>query len=239
MSGAPATAARPVGTDQRSGVGRRVVLVDDHEVVRAGLRTAIERSHCGCVVVGEAGTVGEASELIQRSAPDVAIVDVVLPDGDGIQLCREMSQHSPATACVLLTSFPEPAAELSAALAGAAAYLAKDSSATDLLTVIEEVGRGRRLLDDRAVAELLDRMASRPSEATMLGQLTGQERRVFELIGQGLSNRQIAERLFLAERTVKNYTSGLLRKLGMERRSQVAVLSARLAERRAQQARRG
>ena len=239
MSGAPATTARPVGTDRRSDVCRRVVLVDDHEVVRAGLRTAIERSSCGCVVVGEAGTVGEASELIQRSAPDVAIVDVVLPDGDGIQLCREMSQHSPATACVLLTSFPEPAAELSAALAGAAAYLAKDSRATDILGVIDAVGRGRRLLDDRAVVELLERVASQPVDAAPLAQLTGQERRVFELIGQGLSNRQIAERLYLAERTVKNYSSRLLGKLGMERRSEAAALAARLAERRAQQARSG
>lgn len=239
MSGAPATAARPVGADRRNDVSRRVVLVDDHEVVRAGLRTAIERSHCGCVVVGEAGTVREASELIQRSAPDVAIVDVVLPDGDGIQLCRETTRHSPATACVLLTSFPEPAAMLSAALAGAAAYLAKDSSATDILDVIEEVGRGRRLLDDRAVAELLERMASQPVETTPLAQLTGQERRVFELIGQGLSNRQIADRLYLAERTVKNYSSRLLGKLGMERRSEAAALAARLAERRAQQARGG
>jgi two-component system, NarL family, response regulator DevR len=216
-------------------VSRTVVLVDDHEVVRAGLRTAIGQASCGCVVVGEAGTVTEAYELIERTVPDIAILDVVLPDGDGIRLCREVRARHPETACVLLTSFPEPGAMLSAALAGAAAYLPKDSSATDILGVIEEVGQGRRLLDDRAVSELLERLAALPVEAAALGQLTGQERRVFELIGQGLSNRQIAARLHLAERTVKNYSSRLLQKLGMHRRAEAAVLAAQLAERRAQQ----
>jgi two-component system, NarL family, response regulator DevR len=224
-----------VESGQRSDVDRTVVVVDDHEVVRAGLRTAIERSACGCVVVGEAGTVTEASELIERTGPDIAIIDVVLPDGDGIQLCREIHAQRPDTACVLLTSFPEPGAMLSAAFAGAAAYLSKDSSATDLLGVLAEVSQGRRLLDDRAVSELLERLASLPADVAPLGRLTVQERRVFELIGQGLSNRQIADRMHLTERTVKNYSSRLLRKLGMERRSEAAVLSARLAERRAHQ----
>ncbi len=220
-------------------MARTVVVVDDHEVVRTGLRTAVEQSDCDCVVVGEAGTVTQAYELIERTVPDIAIVDVVLPDGDGIQLCREVSVHHPTTAFVLLTSFPEPAAMLSAALAGAAAYLAKDSSATDLLGVIAAVRRGERLLDGEAVSELLERITSLPTDAAALQQLTGQERRVFELIGQGLSNRQIADHLCLAERTVKNYSSRLLQKLGMERRSEAAILSARLAERRAQQQTRG
>ncbi|TVR34848.1 MAG: DNA-binding response regulator [Nitriliruptor sp.] len=212
-----------------------VVLVDDHEVVRAGLRTAIERSECGLVVIGEGRTVAEASELIERGRPDIVIVDVVLPDGDGIQLCREVTARYPATACVLLTSFPEPGAMLSAALAGAAAYEGKDSSATDILGVIAAVGQGRRLLDDQAVSELLEQLSSLPAEEAALEQLTGQERRVFELMGQGLSNRQIAERLYLTERTVKNYSSRLLGKLEMERRSEAAALSARLSERRAQE----
>lgn len=224
-----------VEADQRNDVASTVVLVDDHEVVRAGLRTAIEQSDCGCAVVGEAGTITDAYELIDRTVPDIAIIDVVLPDGDGIQLCREVSGRQPSTACVLLTSFPEPGGMLSAALAGAAAYLAKDSSATDILGVIAAVGQGSRLLDDQAVSELLEQLAGVPAGATELGQLTRQERRVFELIGQGLSNRQIAARLCLTERTVKNYSSRLLRKLGMDRRSQAAVLSAQLAERRAQQ----
>jgi two-component system, NarL family, response regulator DevR len=216
-------------------VTRTVVVVDDHEVVRAGVRTAIAQARCDCVVVGEAGTVAEAYEVLERTAPDIVIVDVVLPDGDGIQLCRELRARRPEIACLLLTSFPEPGAMLSAALAGAAAYLAKDSSATDLVGVIAQVGQGRRLLDDEAVSALLEELSSLPVEEAALGALTGQERRVFELIGQGLSNRQIADRLHLTERTVKNYSSRLLRKLGMERRSEAAVLSARLAERRAQQ----
>ncbi len=215
-------------------MARTVVVVDDHEVVRAGVRTAITQAGYGCVVVGEAGTVAEAYEVIERTAPDIAIVDVVLPDGDGIQLCRELRVRRPETACLLLTSFPEPGAMLSAALAGAAAYLAKDRTATDLVGIIAEVGQGRRLLDDEAVSSLLEELSSLPAEEAALGELTGQERRVFELIGQGLSNRQIAARLHLTERTVKNYSSRMLSKLGMERRSEAAVLSARLAERRAQ-----
>ena len=215
-------------------MARTVVVVDDHEVVRAGVRTAIEQASCDCVVIGEARTVTEAYELIERTTPDIAILDVVLPDGDGIQLCREIHVRHPETACLLLTSFPEPAAMLSAALAGAAAYLAKDSSATDLMGVIAQIGQGRRLLDDEAVSALLEELSSLLAEEAALGELTGQERRVFELIGQGLSNRQIAARLHLTERTVKNYSSRLLSKLGMERRSEAAILSARLAERRAQ-----
>jgi two-component system, NarL family, response regulator DevR len=220
--------------EQRSDVARTVVVVDDHEVVRAGVRTAITQAGCGCMVVGEAGSVAEAYEVIERTEPDIAIVDVVLPDGDGIQLCRELRVRHPETTCLLLTSFPEPGAMLSAALAGAAAYLAKDRTATDLAGIIAEVGQGRRLLDDEAVSALLEQLSSLPAEEPSLRGLTGQERRVFELIGQGLSNRQIAERLHLTERTVKNYSSRLLSKLGMERRSEAAALSARLAERRAQ-----
>lgn len=235
MNGSPAGVVRSIESTLGNDVASTVVLVDDHQVVRDGLRTAIERSTCDCRVVGEAGTFAEASELIERTVPDIAIVDVVLPDGDGIQLCRQVSAHHPSTACVLLTSFPEPGAMLSAALAGAAAYLAKDSSATDILGVIAAVGRGNRLLDDGAVSALLEQLVALPVEENALAQLTGQERRVFELIGQGLSNRQIAERLCLTEWTVKNYSSRLMGKLGMKRRSEAAVLSARLAERRAQQ----
>ena len=235
-----AQGARSRGPERRSGVAPRVVVVDDHEVVRAGVRTAIAQVGCGCVVVGEAGTVAEAYEVIEQTAPDIAIIDVVLPDGDGIQLCRELRVRRPETACLLLTSFPDPGAMLSAALAGAAAYLAKDRTATDLVGIIAAVAQGRRLLDDEAVSALLEQLLSLSAEEAALGGLTGQERRVFELIGQGLSNRQIADRLHLSERTVKNYSSRLLSKLGMQRRSEAAALSARLAERRAQeQVRRG
>jgi two-component system, NarL family, response regulator DevR len=212
-----------------------VVVVDDHEVVRTGIRTAIERAPCRCVVVGEAGTAAEARAVIEQTSPHVVILDVVLPDGDGIQLCREINARHPGTGCVLLTSFPDPRGMLSAALAGAAAYLAKDGSASDLVGIVASVAAGDRLLDRSVTAALLDELAAEPGEEPLLTGLTGQERRVFELIGQGLSNRQIAERLHLTERTVKNYGPKILDKLDMERRSEAAALAARLSERRALQ----
>lgn len=216
-----------------------VIVVDDHAVVRSGIRSALEQADCRCRVVGEADSAAGALELVHRLRPDVAILDVVLPDGDGIQLCREITQRSPATACVLLTSFPDPRGRLSAALAGAAAYLAKDRDATDLVQTVAEVARGGRQLDPDRIADLLESLAAVPEDDDRVSRLSQQERRVFELIGQGLSNRQIAERLHLTEATIKNYSSRMLGKLAMERRSEVAVLSARLAERRAQGAARG
>jgi two-component system, NarL family, response regulator DevR len=212
----------------------RVVVVDDHELVRQGIRASLERASLPCEVVGEAATIADARTAIARATPDVAVLDVVLPDGDGIQLCREVRTRHPDTACLLLTTFPEPRAKLSAALAGAAAYLAKDTNGDELGRIVTAVAHGRRLLDDHAITAILDQLRTVDAEDPRLAQLTRQESRVFELIGQGLSNRQIAERLQLAERTVKNYTSRLLDKLEMERRSEAAVLAARLAERRAQ-----
>jgi two-component system, NarL family, response regulator DevR len=220
-------------------VSPTVVVVDDHEVVRKGIRSSLEQTAGVCEVVGEARTAAEARELIDASSPDVAILDVVLPDGDGIQLCREFRAHHPHTACVLLTSFPEPRGMLSAALAGAAAYLAKDGSSTDLVATVLAVARGERLLDEDKMTVMLDELAADTTDDPLLSLLTRQERRVFELIGQGLSNRQIAEQLHLTERTIKNYSSRLLAKLQMERRSEAAILSARLSERRAQRQARG
>ncbi|MFA9430720.1 response regulator transcription factor [Egicoccus sp. AB-alg2] len=211
-----------------------VVIVDDHEVVRQGLRRALERVATDCEVVGEAGTVAEARTVVAATDPDVAILDVVLPDGDGIQLCRELRASHPNTACLLLTSFPDPRGLLSAALAGAGAYLGKDSRAADLAETVALLAKGGTLLPPDTVPELLDKVTGTVDEDPRVATLTDQERRVFELIGQGLSNRQIAERLFLAERTVKNYTTRLLDKLQMERRTEAAALAARLAERRAQ-----
>jgi two-component system, NarL family, response regulator DevR len=209
-----------------------VVLVDDHEVVRSGLRRSLEQVP-DCTVVGEAGTVAEALAVIDLTCPDVAILDVVLPDGDGIQLCREVLARHPDVACVLLTSFPGSHGMLTAALAGAAAYLGKDSSSVDLAATIAAAARGERQLDEAELMAALDELTA-PTPGG-LEQLTPQERRVFELVGQGLSNRQIAEHLHLAERTVKNYSSRVLSKLAMTRRSEAAALAARLAERRAQQ----
>jgi two-component system, NarL family, response regulator DevR len=212
-----------------------VVVVDDHEVVRTGIRTALEQEPGACEVVGQARAAAEARALLDATRPDVAILDVVLPDGDGIQLCREFRAQHPDTACVLLTSFPEPRGLLSAALAGAAAYLAKDGSSTDLVATVLAVARGEQLLDPAMVTDLLNDLATEAPIDTLMANLTRQERRVFELIGLGLSNRQIAGRLHLTERTIKNYSSRMLAKLGMDRRSEAAILSARLSERRAQQ----
>jgi two-component system, NarL family, response regulator DevR len=212
-----------------------VVIVDDHEVVRHGIRRALEQSAGGCEVIGEACTVAEARTLIDHTPPAVAILDVVLPDGDGIRLCREIRSKHPGTACMLLTSFPEPRGLLSAALAGAGAYLGKDGSATDLAAAVCALARGERLLEPDRVAVILDELATSPPDDPRVALLTGQERRVFELIGHGMSNRQIGEQLHLAERTVKNYTSRLLAKLHMARRSEAAALAARLSERQAQQ----
>jgi two-component system, NarL family, response regulator DevR len=212
-----------------------VVVVDDHEVVRTGIRTSLEQGAGACDVVGEARTAAEARVLFDETMPDVAILDVVLPDGDGIQLCREFRARHPLTACVLLTSFPDPRGMLSASLAGAAAYLAKDASSTDLVAAVLAVARGEQLLDPAKVTAVLDDLAADTTDDPLLTSLTRQERRVFELIGQGLSNRQIGEQLHLTERTIKNYSSRLMAKLGMERRSEAAIFAARLAERRAQQ----
>ena len=212
-----------------------VVIVDDHEVVRQGIRRALEQSAGGCEVIGEACTVAEAHTLIDRTPPDVAILDVVLPDGDGIRLCRDLRAKYPGTACLLLTSFPEPRGLLSAALAGAAAYLGKDGSAADLVSTVCALANGEQLLHPDRVSALLDELTVGPPDDPRIALLTAQEHRVFELIGQGMSNRQIGEQLYLAERTVKNYTSRLLSKLQMERRSEAAALAARLSERQAQQ----
>lgn len=217
----------------------RVIVVDDHEVVRKGIRHTLMEAPDDCDLIGEAGNVAEARALIEETSPDVAVVDVVLPDGDGIQLCREILSHHPDTACVLLTSFPEARAMLSAALAGAAAYLPKEGRTLDLVEAIRVAARGERLLDHEDVSAILDDLAARPGEDPRLAQLTGQEWRVFELVGQGLSNRQIGDRMHLSERTIKNYVSRMLGKLDMDRRTEAAVLSARLAERRAQQRARG
>lgn len=217
----------------------RVVVVDDHDLVRQGLLRAFEGAPDRGVVVGEAATAADARTVVERTAPDVVVLDVVLPDGDGIQLCREIRSRDPGTACVLLTSFPEPRAMLAAALAGAAAFVAKHHSTPDLLRAVAAAAAGERLLDRAEVARILDRLADPPADGGGPARLTDRERQVFELMGQGLSNRQIAERLHLAEQTVKNYSSRILAKLDMDGRAEVAALSARLAERRAQQRARG
>jgi len=207
----------------------RVFLLDDHEVVRRGLRELLESEH-DLEVVGEAGTADEALRRIPATNPDVAILDVRLPDGDGVQVCREIRSNHPGLACLMLTSYADDEALFSAIMAGAAGYLLKQVRGTDLVDGIRRVGRGESLLDPSLTTRVLERLRH-PPEPDALAGLTDQERRILDLIAEGMTNRQIGEQLFLAEKTVKNYVSNLLAKMGMSRRSEAAAYAARLSER--------
>ncbi len=201
----------------------RVFLLDDHEIVRRGVRELLEAED-DLVVVGEASTVAEALARVPAVRPDVAVLDVRLPDGDGIRVCRELRSADPALACLMLTSFADDDALLGAIMAGAAGYVLKQVRGGDLVGAVRTVAAGGSLLDPRATLQVLDRMRTQVSAADPLAGLTQQERRILDLIGEGLTNRQIGERMFLAEKTVKNYVSSLLSKLGLDRRTQAAVL---------------
>ena len=179
---------------------------------------------------GEAGAAGEAYGGIPATRPDVAVLDVRLPDGDGIEVCREIRSKHPEIQCLMLTSFADDEALFSAIMAGAAGYLLKQVKGTDLVGGIRRVGAGESLLDPALTQKVLERL--RTPEDDELAGLTAQERRILDLIAEGLTNRQIGERMYLAEKTVKNYVSNLLSKLGMSRRTEAAVFAARLAERR-------
>jgi len=205
----------------------RVFLVDDHEVVRRGVHKLLE-FESDLVVVGEAGTAAEALARIPVLHPDVAVLDVRLPDGDGVTVCRELRSRLPDVHCLMLTSFADDEALFDAIVAGAAGYVLKQIRGGDLIGAIRTVASGQSLLDPRATARVLERLRTQARRDDPVATLTDQERRTLELIGEGLTNRQIGERLFLAEKTVKNYVSSLLSKLGMERRTQAAVLAARL-----------
>ncbi|EWM14731.1 two-component system, NarL family, response regulator [Kutzneria sp. 744] len=202
-----------------------VLLVDDHEIVRRGLRDLLD-SEADIEVVAEAGGVGEALVLAQVRRPDVAVVDMRLPDGDGVTLCRDLRALPDGPRCLVLTAFDDEEALVNAILAGASGYLLKQVRGQDLVQAVREVAAGRSLLDPLTTAHVLERMR-RPEPADDLAGLTEQERKVLTLIGDGLSNRQIAERLFLAEKTVKNYVTAVLAKLGMERRTQAAAWVAK------------
>lgn len=205
----------------------RVFLVDDHEVVRRGVHELLE-FEADLVVVGEAGTAAEALARIPVLHPDVAVLDVRLPDGDGVTVCRELRSRLPDVHCLMLTSFADDEALFDAIVAGAAGYVLKQIRGGDLIGAIRTVASGQSLLDPRATARVLERLRTQARRDDPVATLTDQERRTLKLIGEGLTNRQIGERLFLAEKTVKNYVSSLLSKLGMERRTQAAVLAARL-----------
>lgn len=209
----------------------RVFLLDDHEVVRTGLRSLIETDE-DLEVVGEAGTVQDALVRIPLAKPDVAILDVRLPDGTGIEVCREIRSEHPEIACLMLTSYADDEALLAAVMAGAAGYVLKQITGTDLISDIKKVGSGGSLLDHRLTERVLERLRRGPQEDERLASLTAQERKILDGIAEGKTNRQIGEELFLAEKTVKNYVSNLLAKLGMQRRTEAAVFATRLSERK-------
>jgi len=210
----------------------RVFLLDDHEVVRQGI-TALLEVQDDIEVVGEASTMAEALTRIPTVRPDVAVLDVRLPDGDGVQVCRELKDVAPDTACLMLTSYSDDEALFDAIMAGAAGYVLKEVRGGDLVHAIRAVAAGESLLDATATARLLARLRSTPTEPAPdpLAELTEQERRVLDLIGKGMTNREIGGELFLAEKTVKNYVTSILSKLGMQRRTQAAVLATQVHER--------
>ncbi|WP_330180139.1 response regulator transcription factor [Nocardia sp. NBC_01503] len=205
----------------------KVFLVDDHEIVRRGLVDLLD-SDPELSVIGEAADVAQALARIPALRPDVAVLDVRLPDGNGIELCRELLSRVDDLRCLILTSFTDEQAMMDAILAGASGYVVKDIKGMELAKAIKEVGSGRSLLDNRAAAALMDRLRNSARPDGPLAGLTEQERKLLDLLGDGLTNRQIAERMFLAEKTVKNYVSRLLAKLGMERRTQAAVYASKL-----------
>ena len=207
----------------------RVFLVDDHEVVRRGVAELIDEEP-DLEVVGEASSVAQALARVPALRPDVVVLDVRLPDGNGVELCRELRSRMPALNCLMLTSFTDEQAMMDAVLAGAGGYVIKDIKGMELVSAIRTVGDGRSLLDNRAAAALMSRLRASVEQPGPLAGLTEQERTLLELIGEGLTNRQIAARMFLAEKTVKNYVSRLLTKLGMQRRTQVAVLATQLRD---------
>jgi two-component system, NarL family, response regulator DevR len=216
----------------------RVFLLDDHEVVRRGVREVLEGQSGGEIqVAGEAGTADEALRRLPAVSPDVAILDVRLPDGNGVEVCREIRSNHPEVRCLMLTSFADDEALFDAIMAGAAGYVLKQVRGSDLVDNVKRVAAGQSLLDPSVTATVLERLRRGPEEDPGAPHLTDQERRILDLLAEGLTNRQIGERLYLAEKTVKNYVSNLLMKLGMHRRTEAAVYATRLAERRRQQPR--
>ncbi|MDQ1733660.1 MAG: hypothetical protein QOK10_3819 [Pseudonocardiales bacterium] len=216
-------------SDRESGVDStdeiRVFLLDDHEVVRRGIADLLE-IETGIRVVGEAGSAAEALRRIPAARPDVAILDARLPDGSGIDVCRDIRSEMPEVNCLILTSYDDDDAIFAAVMAGAAGYLLKEIRGTSLVDAVRQVAAGKSLLDPSVTGRLLSRLRDGAPQDTRLASLTDREREILGLIADGLTNRQIGERLFLAEKTVKNYVSGLLAKLGMQRRTQAAVFGA-------------
>lgn len=216
-----AMAAEPTGVI-------RVFLMDDHEIVRRGLADLIglERD---MEVVGEAGTAADAMHRIPAAKPDVAVLDVRLPDGSGVEVCRDIRASMPEVHCLMLTSYADDEALFDAIMAGASGYVLKEIRGNDLVEAIRQVAAGKSLLDPMATQRVLERLRNGERHDSRLDALSDQEKRILDLIGEGMTNRQIGESMHLAEKTVKNYVSSLLAKLGMERRTQAAAFVARMS----------
>jgi DNA-binding NarL/FixJ family response regulator len=205
----------------------RVFLLDDHALVREGIRLLLENEP-DIEVVGEAATAAEAMTRAPLARPDVAILDVRLEDSSGIEVCRDLRSMLPELACLMLTSFADDEALFASVMAGASGYVLKQIKAGDLIEDVRRVARGESLLDPKVVARVIERLTNPPNSDPLLDSLSGQERRILDLIAEGKTNRQIAEQLFLAEHTVKNYTTTLLRKLKMSNRTEAAIFATKL-----------
>jgi two-component system response regulator DevR len=203
----------------------RIFLLDDHEIVRRGIAELLDAVP-GFEVVGEAGRAQQAVARVLAVKPDVAILDARLPDGSGIDVCREIRSALPQTYCLILTSYDDEEAVLASVLAGASGYVLKEVRTAGLVDAIRQIAQGRSLIDPAVVTQLMERIKAGSPADRRLAVLTEREREVLDLIADGLTNRQIGERLFLTEKTIKNYVSSLLSKLGMQRRTQAAVLGA-------------
>lgn len=207
----------------------RVYLLDDHEVVRQGLRFLLEAAG-DIEVVGESGSAEDASHRIPALRPHVAILDARLPDGSGIEVCRTVRAVDPSINALILTSYDDDEALFAAIMAGAAGYVLKEIKASDLISAVRHVAGGHSLIDPTLTSRVLERVRNGPATAPELAELTDQELKLLGYIAEGLTNRQIGERMFLAEKTVKNYVSSILAKLGLERRTQAAVLASKLLD---------
>ncbi|HEU4337813.1 MAG TPA: response regulator transcription factor [Nocardioides sp.] len=205
----------------------RVYLLDDHDVVREGLTFLLEQQE-DIVVVGQSATAAEATARIPALRPDVAVLDARLPDGSGIEVCRAVRAVDPSINALILTSYDDDEALFAAIMAGASGYVLKEIRSSDLVTAVRHVAAGRSLIDPAMTAAVLERIRHGPETPDELAALTDQERILLGHIAEGLTNRQIAEQMFLAEKTVKNYVSSILAKLGLERRTQAAVLASKL-----------
>ena len=228
MTGDNVTGDNAVGTPAPAPSGGKITvyLLDDHEIVRLGLKDLLE-SDGDIEVIGESGSVSHALAQIPALRPQVAVLDGRLPDGSGIDVCREVRSRNPEIRALILTSFDDDEALFAAIMAGAAGYVLKQIRGSDLVDSVRRVAAGQSLLDPAVTARVLERVRKGPELDPALAPLTEQERRVLALIGEGMTNRQIAEAMFLAEKTVKNYVSSLLAKLGLQRRTQAALFAAK------------